>query len=382
MADKVTNYKCPACTGPLHFDSATGRLKCDYCGSAYDVSEIEALYKQKNADAAAADAAEESKKAKADGTAPDDEPLDWQFDSSGAQWGANESGIKAFNCPSCGAEIICDETTAATSCPYCDNPTIVPSNVSGSLKPDAIVPFKLDKEAAKTAFRNHLKGKKLLPRLFSEESHLDEIKGIYVPFWLFDADADASMVYTGKKLRHWSDADYNYTETSVYDLVRGGSLAFDSVPVDGSKKMDDALMESVEPFDVTQAVDFKTAYLAGYLADKYDVAAEDCVGRANARIKQSVKDEFASTTFGFDSVTPKSASIRLSRGRARYTLLPVWILNTTWNGEKYVFAMNGQTGKFVGNLPCDKALRRKWHFIYAGIFAAALYAIEWLLYLA
>lgn len=362
----------------MHFDSATGKLQCDYCGGSYDVSEIEAMYADKNAAAVnAADKAEESRAA-AEGDSVDG----WQPDTSGTEWDDNESGVKAYNCPSCGAELICDDTTAATSCPYCDNPTIIPSSVSGSLKPDAIVPFKLDKEQAKEAFRAHLKGKKLLPKLFSAENHLDEIKGLYVPFWLFDASADASITYSGEQIRTWSDDDYNYTETTVFDLYRSGSIEFENVPVDGAEKMDNDLMESVEPFDLTQAVDFKTAYLAGYLADKYDVAAKDCVDRANVRMQQSVKDAFLSTTRAYSSVTPRSSYVHVNKGRARYVLLPVWVLNTTWRGEKYVFAMNGQTGKFVGNLPCDKALRRKWHLIYTGIFAAALYLIELLLYLA
>ena len=182
-------------------------------------------------------------------------------------------------------------------------------------------------------------------------------------------------------MRTWSDEDYNYTETKEYELRRSGSLDFENVPVDGSEKIDNKLMESVEPFDVAQAVDFKTAYLAGYLADKYDVAAKDCVGRANARMQESVKDTFFSTTSGYSTVIPKSTYIHVNKGCARYMLLPVWVLNTTWRDEKYVFAMNGQTGKFVGNLPCDKSLLRKWYFIYAGAFAAALYAIGWLLYL-
>jgi len=285
MADQVTNYKCPACTGPLHFDSATGKLHCDYCGSSYEVSEIEALYADKNAAAASAAAKEEERRTS---DAVKDAVDGWQPETSGAEWGGSESGVKAYNCPSCGAELICGDTTAATSCPYCGNPTVIPASVSGSLKPDAIIPFKLDREQAKDAFRAHLKGKKLLPKLFSEENHLDEIKGLYVPFWLFDASADADITYSGEKIRTWSDVDYNYTETKVFDLRRSGSIEFENVPVDGSEKMDNELMESVEPFDLTQAVDFKTAYLAGYLADRYDVAAKDCVGRANVRMQQSV----------------------------------------------------------------------------------------------
>lgn len=380
MADQVTNLKCPACTGPMHFDAASGKMHCDYCGSSYTVAEIEQLYSGKNdAAVAAAKAAEE---ANAAAPADEGEGVDgWQLDNAGSRWGNDGDGLKVFNCPSCGAELICDDSTAATSCPYCDNPTVIPSTLSGSLKPDCIVPFKLNREQAKDAFRSHLKGKKLLPKLFYEESHLDEIKGIYVPFWLFDATANADITYTGTQRRTWSDPNFIYTEHRVYDLVRGGELSFDNVPVDGSEKMANELMESIEPFDVSEAVDFKTAYLAGYFADKYDVPASDCVERANARMQQSVKDTFASTTAGYSDVTPKASYIHVEKGAARYALLPVWILNTTWRGEKHVFAMNGQTGKFVGNLPCDDKLKRKYQLLYTGIFAAALFAVELVMHL-
>lgn len=122
--------------------------------------------------------------------------------------------------------------------------------------------------------QRHYKGKKLLPKIFKKENHIDEIKGVYVPFWLFDADADADIRYKATRVRTWSDSDYDYTETSYYSIGRSGDIGFDRVPVDGSSKMPDDLMESIEPFKFEDAVDFKTAYLAGYLADKYDVTAE------------------------------------------------------------------------------------------------------------
>ena len=165
----------------------------------------------------------------------------------------------------------------------------------------------------------------------------------------------------------------------MFDLHRSGGVGFKCVPVDGSKKMDDTLMEAIEPYDASQTVEFKTAYLAGYLADRYDVPAGDCIPRANERMQKSVKDCFISTTGGFTGVQPKSSRIHISKGRARYALFPVWILNTTWRDKKYVFAMNGQTGKFVGDLPADRSLKLKWQLIYGGVFAVLLYVLEWLL---
>lgn len=378
MPEQVTNYKCPACTGPLQFDSATGKQHCEYCGSSYSVAEIEAMYAAKNA--AAEQAGAQAAEARESSAQEQGDSVDgWQLSGAGEEWGADAAGMRAYNCPSCGAELICDDTTAATSCPYCDNPTIIPTSLAGSLKPELIIPFKLDKQQAKDAFRSHLKGKKLLPKLFSQENHLDEIKGVYVPFWLYDADANASITYAAQRINAWSDSEYDYTETQVFDLHRSGGVGFKDVPVDGSKKMDDTLMEAIEPYDASQTVEFKTAYLAGYLADRYDVPAGDCIPRANERMQKSVKDCFISTTGGFTGVQPKSSRIHISKGRARYALFPVWILNTTWHDKKYVFAMNGQTGKFVGDLPADRSLKLKWQLIYGGVFAVLLYVLEWLL---
>ena len=213
-------------------------------------------------------------------------------------------------------------------------------------------------------------GKKLLPKVFKDEAHIDEIKGLYVPFWLFDSDVDADIMYNGTKLRMWSDSNYNYTETSYFSVIRRGSLEFENVPVDGSVKMADDLMESIEPFDASEIIDFRTAYLAGYLADKYDVSKDDSIGRANKRIKKSTEDCFASTAKGYSTLRAENSNIGIKDGKSRYALYPVWLLNTTWRGKKYTFAMNGQTGKMVGDLPMDKGAYWKWWAIYAGIASA------------
>ena len=161
-----------------------------------------------------------------------------------------------------------------------------------------------------------------------------------MPFWLFDSDADANIRYDATKVRTWSDSSYDYTETEHYMILRGGNIGFDHVPVDGSEKMPDELMESIEPFDFSEAVDFRTAYLAGFFADKYDVTASNCVGRANERVKRTTSEAFAETVKGYTTVTPVTTGISLSGGKAKYALYPVWLLTTSWNGGKYTFAMN------------------------------------------
>ena len=360
--ENIREYKCPCCGGAIEFDSSSQKMKCPYCDTEFDVETL------KDYDA-------ELSKEK-----PDDMP--WET-SAGKEWAEGETeGLRTYICKSCGGEIVGDENTAATACPFCGNPVVMTGNLSGDLKPDYIIPFKLDKKAAKEGLMKHLSGKRLLPKIFKSQNHIDEVKGVYVPFWLFDTDVDADIRYRATTVRTWSDSDYDYTETSFYSVFRGGNIGFERVPVDGSSKMADDLMESVEPFDFKNAVDFQTAYLSGYLADKYDVTADQSVDRANDRVKHSTEAAFASTVTGYTTVNPENSSVRFSNGTAKYALYPVWILNTTWNGEKYTFAMNGQTGKFVGNLPVDKKAAARWTFGLAAAIGAAVYGLSWLLWLA
>ena len=305
----------------------------------------------------------------------------WE-ETAGEEWQEGEAGgLCSYVCRSCGGEIACDENTAASSCPFCGNPVVMTGRLSGALKPDYVIPFQLDKKAARQALKNFYAGKRLLPKDFKDRNHINEVKGVYVPFWLFDAKADVTMRYKATKVRTWSDSKYYYTETNYFHVSRGGNMKFIRVPVDGSKKMPDDIMESLEPFDFSEAVDFQTAYLAGYLADKYDVDSKESIGRANERIRRSAQAAFDATVKGYTTVTKEAGSIRLRNGKVKYALFPVWLLSTTWNGQNYLFAMNGQNGKMAGDLPLDKAAYRKWLFGLTGLIGVSLYLFSYLIWL-
>ena len=357
----LQEYKCPCCGGAIAFDANLQMMKCPYCDTEFEADTLAAYDNDLKSDA------------------PDE--MNWDT-AAGSEWSDGESDpLCSYICNSCGGEIVCDETTAATSCPYCSNPVVMKGRLSGVLRPDIVIPFKYDKSAAKAALREHYKGKRLMPKVFASENHIDEIKGVYVPFWLFDAEAEAKMRYRATRVRTWADSNYIYTETSHFSVRRDGSIGFEHVPVDGSTKMADDLMESIEPFRLEDAVDFQTAYLAGYLADKYDVTSEDSIERANHRIKTSTEDAFASTVVGYNSVTPEQSNIKLTSGKAKYALFPVWLLNTEWKGKKYTFAMNGQTGKLVGDLPLDRSAYARWLVGLTGAIGVALSALSYLLWL-
>lgn len=347
MSD-IYSYKCPCCGGAIAFDSRSQKLKCPYCDTEFELDTLREFEEER---------------------LEEDRDPHWAEDTveqTGEELG-DLDGLTSYVCESCGGEIIADETMAASSCPYCGNPVIVRKQLEGALRPQLVIPFKLDRKEAESRLRTHLKGKHLLPRLFRSENRISEIKGVYVPFWLYDCDAYAEIRCKATRIHTWTSGDYDYTETQHYLVSRGGEIGFDKVPVDGSVRMDDKLMQSIEPFDYDQAVDFQTAYLAGYLADRYDESAQDCAPRANERVRRSTVNAFLSTIMGYATCVPEHTDIRLNRGRITYALLPVWVLNTTYKGKLYTFAMNGQTGKFVGNLPADPGRAAG---IGLGVFAA------------
>lgn len=362
MANQVTNYQCPSCTAPMHFGSESGMLECDYCGSRFSVEDIEHMYAEKNAMAESA-ATEAEAKAEEETVTLDGE---WDLDSAGKDWGADAEKIRAYNCPSCGAELICDETTAATSCPYCGNPTIIPGQLAGSKKPDLIIPFKVDKQAAIAALKRHYQGKPLLPKVFAAENHIKEIKGVYVPFWLFDAEVDADMTFKTTRVHTHNTPRETITETDHFLVHRSGTLRFENVPVDGSSQMPDGHMDSIEPFQYEDLKPFSLSYLPGFLADKYDVSKEQCAQRANSRCSASTESALRDTVLGYASCVTARKEVTVRTGDVKYALLPVWMLSTQWKGKNFLFAMNGQTGKLIGDLPVDKG---KLALFCAGAFA-------------
>ena len=356
----LQEFKCPNCDGAIEFNSGAQKMKCPYCDSEFEIESLLAYEAELN-------------------NQPQE---DMSWDTTGNEWQEGEAdGLRVYSCNSCGGEIVTDATTGATECPYCGNPVIMTGQFAGTLRPDLVIPFKLDKKAAMAALQNHYKGKVLLPKVFKDQNHIQEVKGLYVPVWLFDADADAHVQYKATRIRRWSDSSYRYTETSHFAVTRAGGIGFEHVPVDGSSKMDDTLMESIEPFDVGDAVDFHTAYLSGYLADKYDVDADASVDRANQRIKRSTEEAFAATVQGYTTVVPVSSNIRLNHGKAKYALFPVWVLNTQWNGKNFTFAINGQTGKLAGDLPMDKGAFWRWLLGVSGAVSAAVFAVSFLSWL-
>lgn len=343
---EIQDYKCPSCGGKVVFDTQSQKLKCPFCGNLYDVN----FFDQ--------DAYEEKPEGITDN-------LVWEDAASNLM----DDEVAVYQCTQCGGEIIADATTGATKCPFCDSPVVIIDKFKGELKPDYVIPFKFGKNAAKKALQDFYKDKKLLPKSFSKETTLKEIKSVYVPFWLYDAKVNADATFSGTQSFSHIEGDYEVTETKHYDLYRAGKMEYNAIPVDGSTKFVDEMMESIEPFNMNEAVPFNSSYLSGYSADRYDVPVEESIDRANERLRQSVKDTLYSQIVGYSNVVCNHCNIDLLKGSSHYALYPVWFLTAVWKDKKYFFVINGQTGKIAGDLPMSWSQFFKYLFCTFAIVA-------------
>lgn len=348
------NYKCPCCASALTYDGASGKLICGSCGNSFALEDMEAM-----------DMAQEG--------------ANVTFDVSAESFSAADAqNMGAYNCKNCGAQLIAETTTTATECPYCGSPVILSDHIQGGVKPEKVVPFVVPKEKATQMFHEYFKGKKLLPNVFIKSANqIREMKKLYVPYWLFDCDASADIIYNAEKKSTHREGDYEVTKTEHWSVRRTGTLGFDSIPVDGSQKMDEKIAESLEPYDLTKAVPFQSAVLSGAMADHADIPAADCEGRAVERVKTSTERTMEDTVKGYTSVSVRKSNIQSTGGKATPVLLPVWMITTEkeQNGERklYTFAINGQTGELTCDVPADKGKYWMWFFLVLVIALAVCF---------
>jgi len=345
---EIKEYKCPNCGGAVKFDSSSQNMKCPFCDAEFTIAALEEYQKEL--------------------AIPEKDQFGWEGKTDLKEWDSEElNELTQGSCPSCGSELLGDKNTAAMVCPNCGNTQIVLRRLTGLLKPEFIIPFKLDKNAAVEALKNFYKGKKLLPDCFKNENRINCIQGVYLPYWLFDASANGYIRFKAIKTKVWSDSKYNYSKTDFYSIVRDGSMKFEKIPVDGSEKMDDNYMDAIEPFNYGEMKEFQTAFLSGYIAEKYDVDADNCKERAAKRMKNSMENEFRASVTGYASVSVESSSVSTENAKVTYSLFPAWVLNTKYKKENYMFLMNGQTGRLVGKLPVDTGKSWKYTLLYTGI---------------
>ncbi len=364
----VIHYKCPNCGSDMAFDTKTGFLRCDNCGRTDKIESIpkpgenedETIhYDADDDDINAANSGFEHDYADANDS---DEPSHHST--------FNEGETHEYHCNNCGAVLITEANTAATTCSFCGAGVVLSDRLSGSLAPAKVIPFSISKEQAQEAFVKWCRKGLLTPKDFMTADRIKNITGLYVPFWLYDVNGRGEAEATCTRVRTYSDKDWIYTETKYYNVYRKVDLNYNRIPCDASKKMEDHMMDKLEPYSYENLKDFNMPYLAGYIAEKYDFTDEDMLPRIKERVGDYVDSYLNSTINGYTSVTYHRKDIRIRKKHADYTLMPVWMVCYDYRQAEHIFLMNGQTGKIIGKPPLSKGKIFGWFTgVSAGCFA-------------
>jgi len=349
----VVQYKCPTCGADMAYDSVSGKLLCDSCGRQETIESM-------------------SHRNKSEGYGSDTQ-TDASYDSEHSHQHFHEEEVKEYHCNNCGAVLLTDKDTTATTCSFCGAGIVISDRLSGNLAPAKVIPFNINKTQAQESFRKWCKKGRLTPKGFMTADRIKSITGLYVPFWLYDVNGRGEADATCTRVKTYERGDYIYTDTSFYHVYRQVNLNYIKVPVDASEKMNDGMMDKLEPYHYKDLKDFQMPYLAGYLAEKYNYDDKDLFPRIQSRVSGYVSNYIRSTINGYSTTTYNHENLNIKQRKAEYVLFPVWMVCYDYKQSEHTFAMNGQTGKIVGKPPISMSKVAAW---FAGVSGGAFLLLK------
>ncbi|MBR6823628.1 MAG: TFIIB-type zinc ribbon-containing protein [Firmicutes bacterium] len=340
----VYSYKCPNCLGPLAFDPDSQTFSCEYCLGSFTKAEIEASHIHTEAEQIS-DAAE----------------------AAALNATAEAAEMLLYRCPSCGAQVVTDATTAADTCYYCHNHIMLEGRLGGEYAPARIIPFAISKEQAQQRFFDWVKSKSFVPKSFFSKKQAELISGVYFPYWINDVDLYASANGRATDVNVWRAGNIEYTRTKTYRLRRAGNIHFEDITNLALSGVDRELVTAVQPFDPAGMRPFEMPYLSGFVAKRRDIEAEQLQDEVERKIHDYSAELLRDSVSGHGSVSMEEPQVQIKNLTWDYTLLPVWVLTYRGaDGKLYYYALNGQTGQLAGKLPVDKG---KLSLTALGVFA-------------
>ncbi|WP_317854311.1 TFIIB-type zinc ribbon-containing protein [Chakrabartyella piscis] len=331
------SLKCPNCGGELLFDPKTQNYKCEYCMSAFTQGEIESL-------------------------TPVEEVTEQSQDTQ-------EVEANLYLCPSCGAEIVADETTTATFCYYCHNPVVLSGKMTGDMMPDDVIPFQIDRKEAEKRFLDYVQKKRFIPKAFFNKKQIEMLSGVYFPYWVCDSKSQGTMDAEARNMRVWRMGDVEYTETKHFAVEREGELELREMTKNALKKANSELIDGVMPYLLKDAKPFQMGYLSGFLAERRDIEYAAYEDEINQDIQKYGEALLRNSIKGYGSVSVRHCNIEPKEKIWSYVYLPVWTITYKGkDGKVYYYSLNGQTGKVYGELPISQG--RVWKF--SGAIAAVV----------
>lgn len=395
---EIQSYKCPNCGGGLVFDPKTQKFKCEYCLSAFTEETLKEMEEaarkaeeaskqrtgrpgtEEKADQGQAQAAAKNPEAEQSEQQAGNEQDDAGKTVAGAKKTADkavkdEPKMVLYTCPSCGAEIVAQETTASTYCCYCHNPVVLSGSLDGKYRPDGLIPFEIDQKKAKELFKNWIQKKKYVPDDFYSPRQMEYLEGIYYPYWMYSCQASGEMQAEALRKRVTVAGEIEYIETSRYHLEKKANLPITDVARNALKQADRSLAETVLPFDMKKLRPFQAGYFLGFRAERRDREKEEFAQEIEQEVKAYTRESLQNSVSGYDHVDIRSHRETITGEKWNYAMLPVWMMTypDPKSGQMYYFAMNGENGKVCGVLPVDsKKLVRLFLTVFIPVFALLL----------
>jgi len=342
VSDKVDKFPCPQCGSQMDFDAAKGLLLCAYCGHTMDVpttaDQIREYDLQKALREAVAKPAETG-------------------------YGGEKRSIK---CKSCGGVNTVDANVVSTECPFCGSNQIVPQEqVAQVIKPESLLPFKVEQAKAIALFRTWLGNGFFRPnpvKKIAQEAQA-KIQGVYLPFWTFDAftsswwQAEAGYYYyttetfwttgaKGEQVQQTRQVQHIRWEPASGQL----QMFLDDVLVPAGGQIDKAMIQNLYPFDTKALMPYKPEFLAGWGAEAYSVDLKQGWSEGQAIMKSRIEQACAARVPG-DTQRNLRVNTAFSKMTYKHVLFPVWIASYRYSDKVYHFLVNGQTGEVQGQAP-------------------------------
>lgn len=377
MADTI---KCPNCGSNLKFNPEIQKLGCDFCGASFDPSlfnsAVDELVKENTAPVSERQPVHAQPEAAAQQPQQYQQPQEEIVTEVSEAIGPSEQASQTapshmeeqveFVCNSCGARVVTDKNTSATFCAFCGSPALVGQRLTNEFKPQYMIPFKVSREKAEKAFMKWAGGGKWTPFGFVSKKNITKLTGLYVPFWLFNIKAHIDIEASAQDISYSGE----YRTTKYYQVTRKGDVEWKNIPLDGETRIDDKLMEAIEPFNFEKLIPYDYDYIPGFYADRYDQDAQALAKRATDR-GISGMDDIIKTSIGkkYDTHKITKNQSMITSMAAHYALLPVWFMAYKYHNKMYYFAMNGQTGEVAGKVPVSTVKKTGFFFIALAIAA-------------
>ena len=315
---------CKNCSHALVFNPASQKLECSYCGSSFTAEEVESESKEYRQDLQA-------------------ESMETVYGETDGKY----MDCYVYTCAECGGEIIINGSESSTTCIYCGNPNVVFSRIARQKCPDYVLPFSITKDKAVSMVRERLKKGIFVPHKIKKVD-IDCVRGIYLPYWLVNAEFSGAVVLSGQVQEG--------KHTRTYYFGRAGDMKIRNLPIDASKMVPDESTARLEPFSMTRIKPFDEDYLAGFYSNVSDITYSDLRLSALNRGKEYFEYEAVFDCHVDSSKVIESyPSIRLDNDMI-YAMLPAWFISFKYKEKQHTILINGDTGKIVCGIPWNKIL--------------------------